>query len=1186
MKCLTAAFSLSFTLLGASLAQAQVTPDNTLGTNGSIVNNNTIQGGAQRGTNLFHSFTEFSIGNGQRVDFANPAEVTNIITRVTDAPSNINGTLGVLGNANLFFLNPNGIFFGQNARLDMTGTFVGSTANSLKFADGNVYSTVNPQVPLLTMTTPVGLQFGSTGDITVTANPQLLANYDGSSLVFAGGNITLTGSRLILPNGKVEFAAVNDVGSIDLDLNKLTDTRAASLTIPAGLRRGDLTVQNSSRISTAGKNSGNIDLRARNITVAGTDNSPAVISSRSTGTTANTQGGSINLDATGDVSISGNNTGISSSTLGGANGGDIEINARNLQILNGAYLEASPYSTGNGGKISIVATDLVRIGAKNAQESDILTNAYGSGNSGNIDLQTSKFSIQDAAKILTGNSTGGESGSLKIAGMNGQNADSIEVSGSEIATSGSKSGNINLQTRDLTVVGTDNSPAKINSRSTSDEINTKGGSINIEATGDILISGNLTGIATSNTQGKIDGGDLQITARNLQILNGAYLETSPYSKSSGHGGNISLFITDTVRLGAPINGQESDILTSSYGLGNSGNITIQTGKLIHQDGAQIGTDYNYSDPSNPLSVGKLGDIKIIANESVEVSGVSPTVFLYGFSKATAIATFSAGRTDSGNIDIQTPKLVVKDGGVISAGTDGNGLGGSISISGLSGRPADSVELLGNSNLGQFLGTENNPAFAGVGNGSRIRSITSDSGNAGNIKINADRVTLQGGTRIDVSTLASGQGGSIDIQAKTVELVDGGQLISTTRGTGQAGKINAQADKILTLSGIDPTFESKRAFLSLILVISNQATARTALTDYLQNPNPISQQSVLTAWQQVNNNAPDLQVLNKYFAFLQNNPTARTTLQSYLTKTAGQTSLSDYNIFLNVGNNSGIISRSQANSTGNGGNITINSPNLNIQQGAVVTVNSNGSGRGGNISANADTIRLDRGAITAKTVSANGGDIDLNVNKLLLLRNQSEISASAATNGNGGNININTPNGLIFAVPRENSDITASAAGGQGGRIQIRADNVLGFSTQRIDSTSNIAATSTFGAQGIVTVTTLGNDPDRGLQPDPIAPNPPTLSQTCAGNSTQASQFVDSGKGGVTPSAKDPLGSNNLWIDPRSGNVPVSSPILPPSIEAAQGWKMGNNRTVILTSQPIDNLEPTAKSTAPNCVGSK
>ena len=509
MKCITAAFSLSFTLLGASIAQAQIKPDNTLGVDGSIVNNNTIQGGALRGTNLFHSFTDFSIGDGQRVDFVNPIGVNNIITRVTDTPSNINGTLGVLGNANLFFLNPNGIFFGQNSRLDMAGTFVGSTATGLKFADGNVYSTVNPQVPLLTMTTPVGLQFGSRiGNINFTGATSILANYDGASVLFAGGNITLTGAKLVLPNGKVELAAVNEAGTIALDPTKLTDTRATSLAIPDGLRRGDITIQNGARISTAGKNSGNIDLQARHITVAGTDTSPAVISTRSTSNVANTQGGSIKLDATGDVLISGNNTGLSSSTLGGINGGDITITARNLQILDGAYTETSPYSSGNGG-------------------------------------------------------------------------------------------------------------------------------------------------------------------------------------------NISIATTDTVRLGAPTNGRETAIITGSNGSGNSGNITIETGKLIHQDGAQIQTDYIDFPADNPPGIGKLGDINIVARESVEMSGVSSIVFLYGFPKPTAITSYSAGQTDSGNINIQTPKFVLKDGGAIAAGTDGSGAGGTVSISGLNGRPADSVELLGN-----------------------------------------------------------------------------------------------------------------------------------------------------------------------------------------------------------------------------------------------------------------------------------------------------------------------------------------------------------------------------------------------------------------------------------------------------------------------------------------------------------
>jgi filamentous hemagglutinin family protein len=1002
MKCITAAVSISAGVFGGSIAQAQIKPDNTLGADRSQFNNNLIQGGAQRGSNLFHSFSEFSIGNSQRVDFANPNGVNNIITRVTDAPSNINGTLGVLGNANLFFINQNGIFFGQNARLDMRGVFVGSTANGVQFNDGNIYSTVNPQAPLLTMTTPVGLQFGGrNGDLNFTGSTSLLArdgatNYDGNSVLFAGGNITLTGTRLILPNGKIEFAAVNDAGTIAIDSSKFNDTRTTSLTIPDGLQRGDITIRDSSRLNTSGTSSGDINIQSRNINIVGTEFSTrSVINARSTGTNANDKGGSVNLNATGNVIISGNFTGISTSTIDAIRGGDITISARNLQILDGAYLEASPYDRGNGGQISIS-------------------------------------------------------------------------------------------------------------------------------------------------------------------------------------------VSDTVKL-ASSTGDESAIQTGSYSTGLSGNINIQTGKLIHTDGSQIQTDPN-TDPNNLPGIGKQGDINIIARESIEVSGVSTGVFLLGFPKPTSITAFSAGQSTSGNINIQTPKFTLKDGASISAGTDGSGAGGEIFIAGLSGGNAEFVELLGNSNLSQFLGTENISSFTGVGNGSRIRSIASDTGNAGVVKINADRVTLQGGTRIDVSTLDKGKGGSIDIQTKNLELIDGGQLISTTKGSGQAGKINVRADNKISINGADANFEAKRTFLSLILVVSNQPAARKALTDYLQSPNSASSQLLVNTWQQVNNNTTDRQILQQYLTFLESNPTARSTLQSYLTKTEGQSSLSDYNIFLNVGKNSGVVSRSLANATGNSGDISISTPNLNIQNNGAVTASGDGSGRGGNISVNADKIQLDRAAITAKTAATTGGDIRLDANRLILLRNQSEISASAAANGNGGNISLSTPNGLIIAVPIENSDITASAIGGSGGRIQIKANNVLGFSTQRLDSSSNIAATSAFGAQGVLTIAILGNDPNKGLQPDPIAPSAPALSQTCANKGSQAtSTFVDSGKGGMTPSASDPIGSTSLWVDTRSGNTAVENPLPSPTISPARGWKMGSNRTVILTSQSNHSVDSDLPVATANCV---
>jgi filamentous hemagglutinin family protein len=130
---LVSAFALS-----GNCAFAQITPDETLGNEQSVVvpNRNiqgqlvdAIEGGARRGTNLFHSFRAFNIGEGQRVYFTNPNGVENILSRVTGSGiSDILGTLGVDGRANLFLLNPNGIIFGPNAQLDVGGSFLASTS--------------------------------------------------------------------------------------------------------------------------------------------------------------------------------------------------------------------------------------------------------------------------------------------------------------------------------------------------------------------------------------------------------------------------------------------------------------------------------------------------------------------------------------------------------------------------------------------------------------------------------------------------------------------------------------------------------------------------------------------------------------------------------------------------------------------------------------------------------------------------------------------------------------------------------------------------------------------------------------------------------------------------------------------------------------------------------------------------
>ena len=202
-------------------AQAQIIPDETLGTEGSVVaplneQADRIDGGAARGSNLFHSFREFNIGEGRGAYFANPAAIENIFSRVTGSnPSHLLGTLGVLGDANLFFLNPNGIIFGKNASLDIRGSLVTSTANSLLFPDGDRFSATNPQAPPLLEVDapiPIGLQFEGE-ELGAIINAGELET--GGNLTLVGGTVASTG-QLSAPEGEI---AVSTVPGVDAEGN-------------------------------------------------------------------------------------------------------------------------------------------------------------------------------------------------------------------------------------------------------------------------------------------------------------------------------------------------------------------------------------------------------------------------------------------------------------------------------------------------------------------------------------------------------------------------------------------------------------------------------------------------------------------------------------------------------------------------------------------------------------------------------------------------------------------------------------------------------------------------------------------------------------------------------------------------------------------------------------------------------
>lgn len=241
ISVLTTGFITSGMILPVVAQVAQVASDGTTNTTvNSIGNNFTILNGIDKGNNLFHSFSNFSIptGGSAKFDLVNTPNITTIFSRVTGGNvSQIDGLITTLNSSNpvsLFLMNPNGIMFGQNASLNIGGSFVGTTANSIQFSDGVEFSAVNTSAsPLLTMSVPIGLQMGSNpGAIRVQGtghnltfdsvrfpqffppfkretNPTGLTVQPGQTLALVGGDVFLEGGQILAEKGRIELGSVS-----------------------------------------------------------------------------------------------------------------------------------------------------------------------------------------------------------------------------------------------------------------------------------------------------------------------------------------------------------------------------------------------------------------------------------------------------------------------------------------------------------------------------------------------------------------------------------------------------------------------------------------------------------------------------------------------------------------------------------------------------------------------------------------------------------------------------------------------------------------------------------------------------------------------------------------------------------------------------------------------------------------
>ena len=510
----------------SAFAQSQIVPDSTLGAESSVVTPNVlinglpgeqIDGGAKRGANLFHSFDEFSIPTGSAAYFNNTADIQNIISRVTGGSiSSIDGLLRANHTANLFLLNPNGIIFGPNATLAIGGSFVASTANSLRFADQTQFSATQPQAtPLLTVSVPVGLQFG--GRVGSIVNQSVAVNSSGipglqvdtgKTLALVGGNVELPGSNLTAEAGRIELGSV--AGS---SLVSLTPTAQGWTLGYEGVGKNfrDITLSQGAVVDVSGAGSGDIQVQGRRVSIRDGSQLSAVNSgSRS--------GGNVTVSASDSVELSGSLTigdavylsSLSTITQGAGTAGNISITTRKLLLQNGAQVSTTTTSSGQGGTLQVNASDSVELIATEPTgqfASSLLTQTLGAGNAGTLSIKAGRLIVRDGAKASVSSEGSGAAGNLDV------EARSILLdNGAALRadSSSGKEGQINLQVKDLLVLRHN---SRISTLAGSESTGGIGGNIIIKNPFIVAVASENSDILANAFQGP--GGNAQIMAQEI-----------------------------------------------------------------------------------------------------------------------------------------------------------------------------------------------------------------------------------------------------------------------------------------------------------------------------------------------------------------------------------------------------------------------------------------------------------------------------------------------------------------------------------------------------------------------------------------------------------------------------------------------------------------------------------------------
>lgn len=625
MRSLTPWFyALSLVLSHSTVVQAQqVTPDGSLSTIVTSTNGKdfAVTGGGVAGTNLFHSFSTFSIPTDGSASFNAAPNIQNIFARVTGtAVSNIEGTVRSLSPANLFLLNPNGILFGPKAKLEVGGSFLGTTADRIRFSDGVVFSATDGQ-PLLTVSSPIGVTFGD--NMGAIENRAVLNGAPGKTLGLLGGSVTLEGGRL------QTFGSNIEVGSVGPDSDVTLANTPQGWTLGYGNVSDfqDIALRQGSTIDATGLGGGSIQVQGRRVSL---QNASGIVS----GTTGALPGGQIIVRGSESINLKETFTssflagGISSFTDTNATGNasNIAVETPILSIYNGRISTGS-LGTGAAGNIKINA-EKITLKHQNSVPlsiSGIFSTTLGSaGQGGNINITSQHILLQDGSLISTGTFGSGASGNITI------QSDILEAIG--FAKGQRQSSGL--------------STGVLNGFATG-----KGGDIQLNVNQLKLSEG---GRISAETSGPGDAGMIDIKAKNIEI-DGliSFISFNNTRQYSGIFASANPPIFPQIQ-GSPVFMNSNSPRTS----GAAGSINLSADRITLRDQGTISV-------VNSSNINKLSNIDITSKELILRQGGN-------------ITTDSRGNIAGGDIRLNTNFLIALENSDITANAVNN-FGGRVSV---------------------------------------------------------------------------------------------------------------------------------------------------------------------------------------------------------------------------------------------------------------------------------------------------------------------------------------------------------------------------------------------------------------------------------------------------------------------------------------------------------------------------